>query len=126
MHPPTARLPLARPARPPVRRLWRFGLGLHLIKGTPVPRPAAIDPKSDHCSFVGAVDEVQAALASRGIPYVRQEVVEGGQLVSQVQWRGGAGRGGAGRGGAGRHARLVPALRRWWVVGRGTGQWQRQ
>lgn len=72
-----------------MRRLWRFGLGLHLIKGTPVARPAAIDPKSDHLSFVGAVDEVQAALASRGIPYVREEVFEGGQHVSQVRLRGG-------------------------------------
>lgn len=32
-------------------RLWRYGLGLHLIKGTPVPRSSVIDPKSDHLSF---------------------------------------------------------------------------
>ena len=35
---------------------WLFhpssSVGLHLIKGTPVERPAAIDPKADHLSFV--------------------------------------------------------------------------
>lgn len=140
------------------RRLWRYGLGLHLIKGIPVPRSSEIDPKSDHLSFqVGSclpqampllaaaanglidgsaspcmqgsasavgdrstllcdalpgqpacfcytcrhaplalnhppdlfpqadsLDGVQAALRSRGIPFVRQEVVEGGMLVEQL------------------------------------------
>ena len=35
----------------PARRLWRYGLGLHLIKGQPVPRSTHIDPKADHLSF---------------------------------------------------------------------------
>lgn len=36
---------------PAADRLWRYGLGLHLIKGQPVPRSSHIDPKSDHLSF---------------------------------------------------------------------------
>lgn len=57
----------------------------HLIKGTPVPRPAVIDPKSDHLSFqADCLDGVQAALQSRGITYVRQQVVEGGIRVEQL------------------------------------------
>ncbi|PRW57501.1 metallothiol transferase [Chlorella sorokiniana] len=65
--------------------LWRYGLGLHLIKGTPVPRSSVIDPKTDHLSFqADSLDGVQAALRSRGIPFVRQEVVEGGMLVEQL------------------------------------------
>lgn len=31
--------------------LWRYGLGLHLIQGTPPARPAQIIPTSDHLSF---------------------------------------------------------------------------
>lgn len=31
--------------------LWGYGMGLHLIKGQPVPRSKHIDPKSDHLSF---------------------------------------------------------------------------
>lgn len=41
----------ARTAPPCPCRLWRYGLGLHLIKGKPVPRSSCIDPKSDHLSF---------------------------------------------------------------------------
>lgn len=35
-----------------------------------------------------SLDEVQAQLASRGIPFVRQEVVEGGLHVSQLFFHG--------------------------------------
>lgn len=32
-------------------RLFNYGIGIHLIKGEPVARGAAINPKSDHVSF---------------------------------------------------------------------------
>lgn len=32
------------PTSPPSCRLWRYGLGLHLIEGEPVPRSSQIDP----------------------------------------------------------------------------------
>ncbi|KAL4452469.1 hypothetical protein ABPG75_008131 [Micractinium tetrahymenae] len=65
--------------------LWRYGLGLHLIKGQPVPRSSCIDPKSDHLSFqADSLEEVEAQLVRRGIPFVRQAVVEEGIEVQQL------------------------------------------
>ncbi|KAI3438299.1 hypothetical protein D9Q98_000733 [Chlorella vulgaris] len=64
--------------------LWGYGMGLHLIKGTPVPRSKQIDPKSDHLSFqADSLDEVEAQLRARGVPYCRQTVVEDGLEVNQ-------------------------------------------
>ena len=67
-------------------RLWRHGMSIHLIEGTPLPRPAAIDPLSDHVSFQAqaSLDAVAASLYEMGIKYVRQEVVEGGIVVDQL------------------------------------------
>lgn len=65
--------------------MWRYGLGLHLIKGQPVPRESRIDPKSDHLSFqADSLDDVEEQLVRRSIPYVRQKVVEGGLEVQQL------------------------------------------
>ncbi|PRW32522.1 metallothiol transferase isoform A [Chlorella sorokiniana] len=65
--------------------LWRYGLGLHLIEGEPVPRSSEIDPKSDHLSFqADSLEEVAAELERRGVPFVRQTVAEGGMLVGQL------------------------------------------
>ncbi|KAI7838098.1 hypothetical protein COHA_008106 [Chlorella ohadii] len=65
--------------------MWRYGLGLHLIEGEPVPRSSEIDPKSDHLSFqADSLEEVAAELERRGVPFVRQTVTEGGMQVGQL------------------------------------------
>jgi len=33
------------------RRLFNYGIGIHLIAGHPAPRPSQINPKADHLSF---------------------------------------------------------------------------
>jgi len=39
-----------------VRRLFNYGLGIHLIEGTPEPRSTELKADADHLSFqVGAV-----------------------------------------------------------------------
>lgn len=65
--------------------LWGYGVGLHLIKGQPVPRSSKIDPKADHLSFqADSLVEVEAALRRLGIPFERQQVVEDGIQVQQL------------------------------------------
>lgn len=65
--------------------LWGYGMGLHLIKGQPVPRSKHIDPKSDHLSFqADSLEEVEVQLRALGIPFVRQVVVEDGIEMSQL------------------------------------------
>jgi catechol 2,3-dioxygenase-like lactoylglutathione lyase family enzyme len=65
--------------------LWGYGIGLHLIAGQPVPRSTRIDPRSDHLSFqTDALQEVEEQLRLRGIPFLRQTVVEDGVEVQQI------------------------------------------
>ena len=65
--------------------LFRCGVGVHLIEGSPVARPARIDPRSDHVSFhCDSVQEVECALRQHGIDFVTDVVVEGPVVVEQV------------------------------------------
>ncbi|GAX77092.1 hypothetical protein CEUSTIGMA_g4538.t1 [Chlamydomonas eustigma] len=69
---------------------WLFhphsSVGLHLIKGTPVYRSSAINPKADHLSFLCPdLLEVEDSLIKSCIEYVKQCVVEeDGIRVTQV------------------------------------------
>lgn len=65
--------------------LFKRGLGVHLIEGSPPPRSPEIIPKSDHISFVADdLEGVAAQLSQRGIHYVRQCVDEHGLRVQQL------------------------------------------
>lgn len=65
--------------------LWSYSVGIHLIEGTPIPRPSEIDPKSDHLSFQAeCLADVERRLEELGIHYVKQVLLEGGMEVEQV------------------------------------------
>lgn len=50
-----------------------------------MPRPTAIDPRGDHLSFqADDLASVAVALTDLGIPWVREAVVEGGVVVTQI------------------------------------------
>ncbi|GMH40970.1 hypothetical protein BSKO_08880 [Bryopsis sp. KO-2023] len=66
---------------------WLFGhgIGVHLIEGKPVSKPAAINPRSDHLSFQSdSLEVVKNMLQSNDISFVTATVLEGGITVSQV------------------------------------------
>lgn len=65
--------------------LFRYNLGVHLIKGEPVRRSLDIIPKSDHMSFqCENFAEVELRLKEWNIKYVREKVEEAGIIVSQI------------------------------------------
>mmetsp|Transcript_27675 Transcript_27675/g.70485 ORF Transcript_27675/g.70485 Transcript_27675/m.70485 type:complete len:216 (-) Transcript_27675:1062-1709(-) len=66
--------------------LFNYGIGIHLIRGNPLPRSTTIVPKSDHLSFQaeGGLDEMEARLTGMGLPFVKQQVTEGAVRVTQL------------------------------------------
>ena len=66
--------------------LWRDGLAIHLIEGTPVARSSLVDPLSDHISFIAdePLEEITTRLSSLGIDYKEQVIFEGGVILNQV------------------------------------------
>eukprot|EP00210_Caulerpa_lentillifera_P007991 g7630.t1 len=67
------------------RWLFRGGTGLHLVRGQPVKRTSWINPKSDHFSFVtDSIELVMKLLKEKEIPFVTQDVMEGGITINQV------------------------------------------
>jgi len=66
-------------------RLFNYGIGIHLIEGQPSPRSSQISPKADHLSFQSdSLDVVEERLNSRGIPFVKEAVVEHGLRITQI------------------------------------------
>lgn len=67
-------------------RLWREDLGIHLIKGNPLPRSPIIDPQSDHISFQAScpLDDIAERLRSMSISFMRDTVREGHFIVEQL------------------------------------------
>jgi len=60
-------------------------MGLHLIKGEPVERCKEINPKADHVSFQAEdLQNVEIQLQKFNIEYVKQRVVEGEYIVTQI------------------------------------------
>ncbi|EFJ46091.1 hypothetical protein VOLCADRAFT_62902, partial [Volvox carteri f. nagariensis] len=79
--------PVKRPASFEFEGAWlhNYGIGLHLIKGCPPPRPKTINPKSCHISFQAAsLKEVEACLTCRSIAFVKNVFVEDGVQVGQL------------------------------------------
>jgi catechol 2,3-dioxygenase-like lactoylglutathione lyase family enzyme len=66
--------------------LFRDGMAIHLIQGSPVPRSSEINISADHISFQpsGTLMEIENCLQSHGIVYKMQYVSEGGFTVPQV------------------------------------------
>jgi catechol 2,3-dioxygenase-like lactoylglutathione lyase family enzyme len=65
--------------------LFNYGIGIHLIEGQPSPRSSQISPKADHLSFQSdSLDVVEERLNSRGIPFVKEAVVEHGLRITQI------------------------------------------
>ncbi|GIM08531.1 hypothetical protein Vretimale_12539 [Volvox reticuliferus] len=82
-----SRLQVKRPSSFKFEGAWlhNYGIGLHLIKGCPPPRPKAINPASCHISFQAAsLADVEEALSREGIPYVKNVFAEDGIQVSQL------------------------------------------
>lgn len=78
-----------------LRRLFGFGIGVHLIAGQPVARPKHLkSTRDDHLSFLcESLTEVEKRLRERKIEYLVDTVVEGGVKVQQVSgaaWRRGS------------------------------------
>lgn len=67
---------------------WLYGphgVGIHLIEGTPFPRPTSINPLADHMSFQSDnLDAVITHLESLNINYIKQKVFEAGIEVVQI------------------------------------------
>jgi catechol 2,3-dioxygenase-like lactoylglutathione lyase family enzyme len=60
-------------------------IGMHLIRGTPEPRSATINPQADHLSFQSdSLEVVEERLKGMGIEYDKEHVVENGIRVTQV------------------------------------------
>ncbi|GIL52779.1 hypothetical protein Vafri_8556 [Volvox africanus] len=79
--------PVKRPSSFEFEGAWlhNYGIGLHLIKGCPPPRPKAINPASCHISFQAAsLADVEESLARAGIPYVKKVFAEDGIQVGQL------------------------------------------
>ncbi|GLC47938.1 hypothetical protein PLESTB_000041800 [Pleodorina starrii] len=79
--------PVKRPSSFEFDGAWlhNYGIGLHLIKGCPPPRPKTIIPKSCHISFQAAnLAEVEDSLVRQGILYVKNLFVEDGVKVGQL------------------------------------------
>lgn len=60
---------------------WLFskasGIAIHLIKGTPLPRPSKINPKAEHLSFLcESLSTVEEMLICKQIEYVKQSIIE--------------------------------------------------
>lgn len=65
--------------------LFNYNIGVHLIKGEPVPRSVEINPKSDHMSFqCESLAEVESRLKQRNVKYVRDQVEDSGIKVTQI------------------------------------------
>lgn len=65
--------------------LLGYGIGLHLIKGTPHRQCRPLNPRDDHISFVAAdLGDIESRLNKLGIQTVKQTVQEGGITVTQV------------------------------------------
>ncbi|KAG2434039.1 hypothetical protein HXX76_007767 [Chlamydomonas incerta] len=81
-------IPVKRPASFEFEGAWMFnyGIGLHLVKGNPVPRDSKIEPKSCHISFQVSIslEEMEAHLKEWDLPYVKQVFVEDGVQVGQL------------------------------------------
>ncbi|KAL6780895.1 hypothetical protein ACKKBG_A08915 [Auxenochlorella protothecoides x Auxenochlorella symbiontica] len=66
--------------------LWRHGLGVHLIRGTPVNKDkSSIVPQSNHLSFLAQdLDTVERQLDDFRIKYVVQRCCEDGVEMRQL------------------------------------------
>ncbi|GFR52073.1 hypothetical protein Agub_g14596 [Astrephomene gubernaculifera] len=65
--------------------LFNYGVGLHLIKGSPLPRSSDVNPMSCHISFQAAsLEEVERCLKSWGLKYVKNVFMEDGIQIGQL------------------------------------------
>ena len=66
--------------------LFNFGVGLHLLEGSPPARPKEICPEADHFSFECAdISEVERQLRALDVEYLKDEIEhESGVLISQL------------------------------------------
>lgn len=78
-----------RPASFDFEGRWLYSttcsIGVHLIKGQPIPKPKKIIPRSDHLSFeCPNLKEVEELLNKGGVEFVKQTVLEDGVVVTQI------------------------------------------